>query len=98
GDRAFNRVAVAQVSESEFDLETFERAAVGALADQHAHAVAAFEQRAHDVASHEAVTAGYQRKPGHCHHPPAASARALTAAAAARPDTTALSIVAGRPV
>ena len=77
-----------------------ERAQIGTLARQRAHAISAREQRAHHVASHEAVGARHEchlvaiRLVRHRDRRPAAT----MAAAAARPEITALSIVAGSPV
>src|SRR5208337_2683511 len=91
--------ALAQVAIHTLAIKSLKRAQVGSCPDQDAHAVAAREQRARHVASHKPVAAGDQRRPvRHRDFTHPAAARAPTAAAAARPAITALSMVAGRPV
>ena len=58
--RALDRIEVAQIAAHDLDRQPDQRTQVRVLARQHAHAIAAREQRAHDVASDESVAAGDQ--------------------------------------
>ena len=91
---------IAQVTPGELARQTFERAQVRPLAHHRAHRRSTREQRAHHVASHEAVGARDQSDSrGHTLQTVTGSpTRPAMAAAAACPDVTALSIVAGNPV
>ena len=60
-DGALDRIEVSKIAAHDLDRQAGERAQIRVLARQHPHPIAAGEQRAHDVASHESVAARHQR-------------------------------------
>src|SRR6516162_10124933 len=97
GDRPIDRFAIPEIADRRFHLEAFERRAIRSRSNQHSDPVATHEQRAHNVAPDKSVSTSNQCQPRH-RSAPGAHALAATAAAAARPEMTALSMVAGKPV
>ena len=101
--RGAQRLGVAQVADERDRNHAAQRTQVGILPRQHTHTIASRNQRPHDIASDESVAAGDEDSPGH-RMIESSTGRGdglgplLTAAAAARPEITALSIVAGSPV
>jgi hypothetical protein len=57
---ALDRVEIPEIASYDLDRQASQRTQVRVLARKHAHAIAACEQGAHDVASHESVAAGDQ--------------------------------------
>ena len=57
---ALDRGGVAHVADRALAIEALQRAEVGTVAHQHADAIAAREQSAHDMASDKAVASGYE--------------------------------------
>ena len=59
--RPRDRIEVPEIAAHDFDRQAGQRTQVRVLAREHSHSIAAVEQRAHDVASHESVAARHQR-------------------------------------
>src|SRR5262249_12345733 len=98
GDRAIDRLRVSKIPNRLFYLEALKRRPIGSGSNQHSDPVPPREQRAHHVAPDKPVSARYKRQPPRHRSAPGRHDLAATAAAAARPEMTALSMVAGRPV
>jgi hypothetical protein len=58
---ARDRIEVSKIAVHDFDRQIGERTQIRVLARQHAHAIAACKQSAHNMASHESIAARYQR-------------------------------------